>query len=67
VPDAFAVIADRVGGDGLYTSNASVIVYKLLGVLDPRKPSPRPDRQPAASGVAVHRRVARGFGGCRRR
>ncbi|WP_199254717.1 LpqN/LpqT family lipoprotein [Mycolicibacterium mengxianglii] len=31
VPDAFAVIADRVGGDGLYTSNAQVIVYKLAG------------------------------------
>src|SRR4051812_24449295 len=31
VPDAFAVIADRVGGDGLYTSNAAVQVYKLVG------------------------------------
>ena len=31
VPDAFAVIADRVGGDGLYTSNAAVVVYKLVG------------------------------------
>jgi hypothetical protein len=37
VPDAFAVIADRVGGDGLYTSNASVIVYKLLGDFDPKE------------------------------
>jgi hypothetical protein len=35
VPDAFAVIADRVGGDGLYTSNASVVVYKLRGDFDP--------------------------------
>ena len=31
VPDAFAVIADRVGGNGLYTSNAQIVVYKLLG------------------------------------
>lgn len=35
VPDAFAVIADRVGGDGLYTSNAAVVVYKLAGDFDP--------------------------------
>lgn len=31
VPDAFVVIADRQGGDGLYTSNAQVVVYKLVG------------------------------------
>jgi hypothetical protein len=31
VPDAFAVIADRVGGDGLYTSNAALVVYRLVG------------------------------------
>ena len=31
VPDAFAVIADRVGGDGLYSSNAQVVIYKLAG------------------------------------
>ncbi len=31
VPDAFAVLADRVGGDGIYTSNAALIVYKLVG------------------------------------
>ncbi len=37
VPDAFAVIADRVGGDGLYTSNAQVIVYKLVGDFDARE------------------------------
>lgn len=37
VPDAFAVIADRVGGDGLYTSNAQVLVYKLVGNFDPRE------------------------------
>jgi hypothetical protein len=37
VPDAFAVIADRVGGDGLYTSNAQVIVYKLVGDFDPKE------------------------------
>lgn len=35
VPDAFAVIADRNGGDGLYTSNAQVVVYKLVGEFDP--------------------------------
>ncbi len=29
VPDAFAVIADRVGGNSVYTSNAQVVVYKL--------------------------------------
>jgi Probable lipoprotein LpqN len=37
VPDAFAVIADRVGGNGLYTSNAQVIVYKLVGNFDPKE------------------------------
>lgn len=37
VPDAFAVIADRVGGDGLYTSNAAVQVYKLVGDFDPNE------------------------------
>ncbi|WP_020099866.1 LpqN/LpqT family lipoprotein [Mycobacterium sp. 360MFTsu5.1] len=37
VPDAFAVIADRVGGDGLYTSNAALQVYKLVGDFDPRE------------------------------
>jgi hypothetical protein len=34
VPDAFVVIADRQGGDGLYTSNAQVVVYKLVGDFD---------------------------------
>lgn len=37
VPDAFTVIADRQGGDGLYTSNAQLIVYKLVGQFDPRE------------------------------
>jgi len=37
VPDAFAVIADRVGGNGLYTSNAQVKVYKLIGEFDPKE------------------------------
>lgn len=37
VPDAFAVLADRVGGNGLYTSNAQVVVYKLVGEFDPRE------------------------------
>ena len=37
VPDAFAVIADRVGGNGLYSSNAQVVVYKLIGEFDPRE------------------------------
>jgi hypothetical protein len=37
VPDAFAVIADRVGGDGLYTSNAAVTVYKLVGDFDAKE------------------------------
>jgi hypothetical protein len=37
VPDAFAVIADRVGGDGLYSSNAQVVVYKLIGAFDPKE------------------------------
>ncbi|WP_343710085.1 LpqN/LpqT family lipoprotein [Mycobacterium sp.] len=34
VPDAFAVIADRTG-PSLYTSNAQVVVYKLVGDFDP--------------------------------
>jgi hypothetical protein len=37
VPDAFAVIADRVGGNGLYSSNAQVLVYKLVGDFDPKE------------------------------
>ena len=38
VPDAFAVIADRNGGDGLYTNNAQVVVYKLVGgEFDPKE------------------------------
>ncbi|KUI31588.1 hypothetical protein AU196_10535 [Mycobacterium sp. IS-1742] len=35
VPEAFAVIADRVGGDGLYSSNAQLKVYKLIGAFNP--------------------------------
>ncbi|ORA35846.1 LpqN/LpqT family lipoprotein, partial [Mycobacterium aquaticum] len=34
VPDAFAVIADRSSTD-LYTPNAQVVVYKLIGNFDP--------------------------------
>ncbi|MBU9763015.1 hypothetical protein FR943_04015 [Mycobacterium sp. TNTM28] len=34
VPDAFAVIADRSSPD-LYTPNAQVVVYKLVGDFDP--------------------------------
>lgn len=37
VPDAFAVIADRNGGDGLYTPNAQLVVYKLVGQFDPKE------------------------------
>lgn len=37
VPDAFAVLADRVGGNGLYSSNAQVTVYKLVGQFDPKE------------------------------
>jgi hypothetical protein len=37
VPDAFLVVADRVGGDGLYTNNAQVVVHKLLGDFDPKE------------------------------
>ena len=37
VPDAFAVIADRTGNRSLYTSNAQVVVYKLIGDFDPRE------------------------------
>ncbi|CQD02783.1 secreted proline rich protein Mtc28 [Mycobacterium lentiflavum] len=36
VPDAFAVIADRQGSS-VYTSNAQVVVYKLVGSFDPRE------------------------------
>jgi hypothetical protein len=36
VPDAFAVIADR-SGTSLYTSNAQVVVYELIGDFDPRE------------------------------
>src|SRR6201993_3741325 len=36
VPDAFAVIADRQGSS-VYTSNAQVVVYKLVGNFDPRE------------------------------
>ncbi|MGY4708424.1 LpqN/LpqT family lipoprotein [Mycolicibacterium sp. CBM1] len=37
VPDAFTVLADRVGGDGLYTSNAQLKVYKLVGEFDSKE------------------------------
>jgi hypothetical protein len=37
VADAFAVIADRVGGNGLYSSNAQIVVYKLVGDFDPKE------------------------------
>lgn len=36
VPDAFAVIANRASPD-LYTPNAQVVVYKLLGNFDPKE------------------------------
>ncbi|WP_103021823.1 LpqN/LpqT family lipoprotein [Mycobacterium avium] len=36
VPDAFAVIADR-HGSSIYSSNAQVVVYKLVGNFDPRE------------------------------
>jgi Probable lipoprotein LpqN len=36
VPDAFAVIADRHGAS-VYTSNAQVVVYKLVGNVDPKE------------------------------
>lgn len=36
VTDAFVVIADRTGNRSLYTSNAQVVVYKLIGDFDPR-------------------------------
>jgi hypothetical protein len=36
VPDAFAVIADRRGAS-VYTSNAQVVVYKLVGNFDPKE------------------------------
>lgn len=36
VPDAFAVIADRTSTD-LYTPNAQVVVYKLVGDFDPNE------------------------------
>ncbi|MGH9059218.1 MAG: LpqN/LpqT family lipoprotein [Acidimicrobiales bacterium] len=36
VPDAFAVIANR-SGDVLYTPNAQVVVYKLIGDFDPKE------------------------------
>lgn len=35
VPDAFTVLADRKGGDALYTPNAQLMVYKLVGDVDP--------------------------------
>ncbi|WP_179466671.1 LpqN/LpqT family lipoprotein [Mycolicibacterium vinylchloridicum] len=37
VPDAFTVLADRLGGDGLYTSNAQLKVYQLVGEFDPKE------------------------------
>jgi len=35
VPDAFAVIADRQG-NSVYSSNAQLVVYKLVGDFDPK-------------------------------
>ncbi|HEX5256389.1 MAG TPA: LpqN/LpqT family lipoprotein [Mycobacterium sp.] len=36
VPDAFAVIADR-HGSSIYSSNAQVVVYKVVGDFDPKE------------------------------
>ncbi|MEE6178357.1 LpqN/LpqT family lipoprotein [Mycobacterium sp. 050134] len=36
VPDAFAVIADRQGSS-IYSSNAQIVVYKLVGNFDPKE------------------------------
>jgi len=36
VPDAFAVIADRQGSS-IYSSNAQVVVYRLVGNFDPKE------------------------------
>ncbi|OBG31325.1 LpqN/LpqT family lipoprotein [Mycobacterium sp. E3198] len=36
VPDAFAVIADRRGAS-IYSSNAQVVVYRLVGNFDPKE------------------------------
>lgn len=36
VPDAFAVTADR-HGNSIYTSNAQLVVYKLVGNFDPKE------------------------------
>lgn len=36
VPDAYVVIADRASG-GLYTSNAQVVIYRLVGEFDPQE------------------------------
>jgi hypothetical protein len=36
VPDAFGVIANRTSAD-LYTPNAAVVVYKLVGDFDPKE------------------------------
>lgn len=36
VPDAFVVTANR-NGNSIYTSNAQVVVYKLVGNFDPRE------------------------------
>jgi hypothetical protein len=37
VPDAFMVIANRDAGDGFYTPNAALVVYKLVGDFDPKE------------------------------
>jgi hypothetical protein len=37
VPNAFTVLADRNGGDALYTPNAQLMIYKLVGDFDPRE------------------------------
>jgi hypothetical protein len=37
VPDAFAVTADRAGTNPMYSSNAQLLVYKLVGDFDPKE------------------------------
>ena len=58
VPDAFAVLADRVGGDGIYTSNAALVVYKLVGGdFDPKEAITHGYiDSPAAARLADHQR-----------
>ncbi len=57
VPDAFVVLADR-RGNGLYKSNAQLVVYRLVGEFDPKEAITHGYVDREAAQLAHHQRLA---------